>query len=149
MSLTPDAIRAAIQADPALLASARSPQPDTVEIARWLSAGRTRIGKVSRGWFALWAAETGARAALEDASQDRAHPLRSVALATLDVLRGSADWIDFGLPQHRTMLDAWVTAGAVTRAQADALLVLATHPDPVDEMSVRLALWADDGRLLV
>ncbi len=148
--MAPDDIRAAIAADPALLAIAHQAEPDTVEIARRLSVGRTRVGKVSREWFALWCAETGARAALEDASQDRTQPkLRSIALATLDVLRGSAESIDFGLPQMRGMLAEWVTAKAVTPVQADALLLLATHPDPVDEMDVRRALWADDGRALV
>lgn len=33
----------------------------------------------------------------------------------------------------------------LTQAQADALLALATVPDPIDELSVRRAVWSDAG----
>ena len=39
------------------------------------------------------------------------HPLRSIALATLDVLAGAADGIDFAVLANVASVQAWVTAG--------------------------------------
>lgn len=143
--MTPAEIRAAIQADPALLALV----PDTQAIADAMSAGRTKLSTVSRAWLATWAAGTGMRAVMQDVSTTPGHPLRSIALATLDVLAGAADGIDFSVPANVASVQAWVTAGAMPQEQADALFALGTVPDPVDEMDVRRAVYHDDGSLAV
>lgn len=143
--MTPEDIRTAIQADAALQALV----PDTQAIADALSAGRTKLGTVSRAWLATWAAGTGMRAVMQDVSTTAGHPLRSIALATLDVLAGAADGIDFAEPANVASVQAWVTAGLMTQEQADALFALGTVADPVDEMDVRRAVYDDDGSLAV
>lgn len=143
--MTPEDIRAAIQADAALQALV----PDTQAIADALSAGRTKLGTVSRAWLATWAAGTGMRAVMQDVSTTAGHPLRSIALATLDVLAGAADGIDFAEPANVASVQAWVTAGLMTQEQADALFALGTVADPVDEMDVRRAVYNYDGSLAV
>lgn len=130
-----------IRALPAELLATR----DTAAIAAALSAGRTRLGTVSRAWFATWAAGNGMRAVMQDVAATQAHPLRSIALACLDVLAGAADGIDLALPENQSMVQAWVTAGAMPQADADTLYALAAQPDPLDEMDVRRACWSDEG----
>lgn len=143
--MTPEDIRAAIQADAAL----QTLMPDTQAIADAISAGRTKLGTVSRAWLATWAAGTGMRAVMQDVSEIVGHPLRSISLATLDVLAGAADGIDFSVPENVASVQAWVTAGVMTQEHADALFALGTEPDPVSEFDVRRAIFADDGELLV
>lgn len=48
----------------------------------------------------------------------------------------------------RATLDSLVPA-VLTLAQADALKALAAVPDPVDEYSVRVLSWSDDGAWLM
>lgn len=111
------------------------------DIAAALSASRTRVGSVQRQDFAIWCAATGLRAAIEDAANTAGHPLRSVALTLLDLLRGGvADTIDFSLPENLGMLGGWVDAGGCTQAQADALLAMATTADPIGVDAVSDAL---------
>lgn len=109
-------------------------------IADALSAGRTVVGSVSREVFATWAAKTGLRAKIEDYSITQGHPLRSIALALIDVLRSPTAGIDFSTYDNVAMLQAWVLAGEVTQAQADELLVAATKSAPVSTAEVALAI---------
>lgn len=139
--MTPAEIRAAINASPELTALV----PDTVALAAALSAGRTKLGSVSRELFAAWAAGNGMRAVIDDTAATVGHPLRSIALACKDVLAGAAEGIDFSKPQNAQMLQAWVQAGIMQQSDADSLYALATAPDPVDEMDVRRAIFNDDG----
>jgi len=48
-----------------------------------------------------------------------------------------------------TLLTALAQVGVITTRVADAIKALAVRPDPVAELDVRRALFADDGTLLV
>lgn len=124
-------------------------QPDTTAIAAALSMNRTRVASVPRALFARWAASTGMRAQIADVSSDAQSPLRSSALALLDVLNGASETIDFSSAENIQMLGAWVQLGKLTQDHHDELLALATVPDPVPEFDVRIALLNDDGSLKV
>jgi hypothetical protein len=87
------------------------------------------------------------RAIIQDTASTEGHPLRSVALATLDVLSGAADGIDFSVPENVASVQAWVTVGLMPQAQADALFALGTYPDPISEREVLLAIKNDDGSM--
>jgi hypothetical protein len=50
-----------------------------------------------------------------------------------------------GSPAVRQMLAALVGAGAITQVEADALVSVASLPDPITEFEVRRACWADNG----
>lgn len=121
---------------------------DSYAIAAALNIGRVRIGYASRESFAMWAAKHDVRAKIEDHANNPASPLRSIALALLDVLRSPTEGIDFSVPDNQVMLGSWVASGEITQAQADELVALASRPDPVSEFDVRLATWADDGSYL-
>ena len=103
---------------------------------------RTKIGGVMRNKFAIWAASTGVRAKIEDASTNMLDPLRSSALALLDFLRGGvSDNLDLSDAANMAMLDAWVAAGKVTAQQKADLVALATiECSRAEELDVR----ADD-----
>lgn len=120
---------------------------DTQAIADALPHALT-VGSVSREGFATWAAKTGLREKIEDYSGVPGHPLRSICLALIDVLRSPTSGIDFSLADNQAMLGAWVAMGEITQAQADDLLALATLSTPIDEMAVRLACWSDNGEWL-
>lgn len=111
-------------------------------VAPVLSAGRSCVGTVSVGDLASWAAATGMRAAIEDHATNAASPLRSIALALRDVLVGGASGIRLDLPANAAMLAAWVSAGVLSAENRDALLALATTPDPVTDAQVQAALEA-------
>lgn len=116
------------------------PLDDHGAIAEALSANRIKVGNVSRADFAMWCAVTGTRAKLEDISENQAHPLRSAALACKDVLLGAADGIDLSKQDNQMMLQAFVIHGVITQPQADELISLASHPDPVTSQEVTKAL---------
>ena len=122
--------------DPVVLAT-RDPH----DIATAASTGRVRVGSVSRADFAMWAASTGMRSKIEDHAANTQSPQRDAALACRDVILGAANSIDFALQPNQYMLGAWVQVGALTQAQADTLLALATSPDPITEYDVRCTLW--------
>jgi len=128
---------------PELLASR-----DSDAIAAAVNIGRVRIGYASRESFAMWAAKHDVRAKIEDHANNPASPLRSIALALLDVLRSPTEGIDFSVPDNALMLGVWVQSGEITQAQADELVALASHVSHVSEFDVRRAIWADDGSYL-
>lgn len=117
-------------------------------IAAAVNIGRVSIGYASRENFAMWAAKHAVRARIEDHANNPYSPLRSIALALLDVLRSPTEGIDFSVPDNQLMLGAWVDSGEITQGQADELYALASRPDPVSELDVRRAIWADDGSYL-
>lgn len=129
---------------PAILAG-KDPQA----IADAFNAGRTRLGKVAREDFTIWAASSGMRAILVDVSVDPVSPLRNSALACLDVIGGAAGAIDFSIAKNLQMLGAWLAYGMVAQIDYDALIALATKPDPIDELTIRRAILADNGDWLV
>jgi hypothetical protein len=82
-------------------------------------------GTVAVNDFAIWAASTGLRAAIQDHAANAESPLRSIALTLLDLLQGNlAPALDFGNATNVALLSAWVTAGALTTQQRDELLAL-------------------------
>lgn len=109
-------------------------------IAALLSVGRTKLGTVSVGDFASWAAATGMRAVIEDHAANAQSPLRSIALALRDVLVGGTDGIRMDLPGNAAMLGAWVAAGELTTENRDALLAMALADDPLSAAQVSDAL---------
>ena len=121
---------------------------DVHAIANTASIGRVRVGQVDRADFAMWAAVNGMRSKIEDHAANSQSPLRDAALACRDLIQGAANSIDFSLTPNQTMLGAWVQVGALTQAQADTLLALATRPAPITEFDVRCTLWAADGTWL-
>jgi hypothetical protein len=141
--MTPADIRAAIQADPAL----RSLVPDTQAIADVLSDGRTRVVTRLGGVGVVMEAlgpEMGA-AILDglDAMRATSSPIK---WAWVLIERGE---LDFGSPTTRAMIGQLRDAGAIPEAAATALLSIAEESDPIQEMDVRRAVFADDGEILV
>ena len=115
-------------------------------IATYLSTGRTAVGLVPRHTFSIWCGTTGLRSAIEDNAGNSASPLRAICLTLRDFLQGAtADSIDFANPDNITMLNAWVSVGALTPAQSAQLLAMASAPAPIDVMTVRRVMWADNG----
>lgn len=141
--MSPDNIRAAIQADPTLQAL----MPDTQAIAAALSVGRTRVaarlGGIGVVLEALGPEEGAAVLDTLDALKATSSPVK---WAWVLINRGE---LDFGSPATRGMIQQLQIGGALTSSQAATLLALAEVPDPVDEMDVRRAIYADDGSLLV
>lgn len=136
--MTPDEIRAAINADPVLQALV----PDTHAIADALSVGRTRYAETQIGIGTI---------------------IEVLGLATanvvLDLIYSAPDYrhVKPLLDQGRLRLDSPFVHGALqsmvpallTQEQRDALVARATVPDPVTEFDVRVAIYNDDGSLRV
>lgn len=90
------------------------------------------VGGVGRSRFAMWCGATGLRSAIADHAANAASPLRAIALTIQDFLLGGvSDAIHLDDPQNQAMLGAWVSVGALTQAQADELIGLATTQQPV------------------
>lgn len=119
---------------------------DSDAIAAALSFGRTRVVSRLGGIGAIMEALGPANGAQ--------------VLDVLDALKASNaalkwGWVllergelDFGSPATRSMIDGLRDAGAMTEAVASALKALAEQPDPVAEIDVRRAIWADNGEYL-
>lgn len=123
MALTIPAIATELSTDPDTLGYAGLSDIDAeaaINLPRY-----TVPGPVPKGAFADWCAMTGLRRAIEDHAKNSASPLSSIALRTLDYLQGGETVdIDFSLPNNVAMLDAWVTAGAITAAQETTIINL-------------------------
>lgn len=120
-------------ADPAL-AAALAAGDDTAAAAR-LSELLTEVVPVPINVLAAWAAQTGVRAAVQDAADTVGHPLRSVALAAIDLLQGGMS-ATFDTAVYGGMLDAMQAGGLMTQAHRDALTALATKPMNVSAADV-------------
>jgi hypothetical protein len=136
--MTPQQIRDAIDADPALTAMAQAGQWPALAAA--LSVGSTTTGNVTTKRFLAWTAQTGLRAFVEDTAADKTHPLRASSLAIKDVLVGAVDGVDLSDPGNQVILGAWVAYGAISQAQADDLIGYAQQPAPISEHAVRAAV---------
>jgi hypothetical protein len=139
--MTPIEIRAAIAADPALLALV----PDTQAIADAMSAGRTKVTQKLGGvGLVLETLGPDAGSALLDGLDALKAVSSPVKWAWVLIDRGE---LDFGSPATRGMIQQLAAGGAIPEPAATALLAIAEVPDPIDEMSVGRAIFNDDGSL--
>lgn len=129
-------------ADPELAAALAA--GDDVAAADRLSQLLTDTVLVPISQLAAWAATNGLRAQLQDAADVVGHPLRSIALAALDLLRGSMSET-FDTVAYGPMLDALQAGGMFAVADRDALTALATQPRRVSAHDVAIAVRNDDG----
>lgn len=120
---------------------------DCEAIAAAISEGRTKIGRIERAEFTVWAASTGMRVKIEDHANNALSPLRSVALALRDFILGAAQALDLTIPANAEALQAWVDAGELDQTAHTALLEGATVADTVTPRMVAEALFNDDGSL--
>jgi hypothetical protein len=146
-------IRASIVADPrirALLPATGSgvTQTHIDSVAAALSVGRFRLVKTEIGPGTILATlgQTGADLldALEVMAQNPAHNLIKHALKVIN-----AGSFDMGSQASRAQVVGLCAAGLFSVEARDALLALGQAPDPVDEYSVRCAIFALDGSLTV
>lgn len=80
-------------------------------------------GTITTNDFVVWAASSGQRAVIEDTAADTQDPLRSIALALQDLVRGNLQQgLDFARPETVAMADAWLTAGKMDQTDYDALM---------------------------
>lgn len=129
-------------ADPTLVAALAS--GDDVTAAARLSQLLTDTVPVPLHKLAAWAATNGLRAQLQDAADAVGHPLRSTALAALDLLRGNMSE-SFDTVAYAPLLDALQSAGMFSPAERAALTALATGPRDVTPNDVARAVRNDDG----
>lgn len=127
-------------ADPALAAALSS--GDDVAAAARLSELLTEPRPIPIGRVAAWGAHFGVRAALQDIADNTSHPLRSLALTTLDLLvRGD----DLDLEADGALLDTLVANGVVDSEAAAVLRAGAVRPRTVSASDVARAVRNDDG----
>lgn len=139
--MTPAEIRAAINADPTIVALV----PDTEAIAAALSVGRVRVqSRLGGVGVVMEALGPVAGAVLLDDLYAMRATSSPVKWAWVLIERGE---LDFGSPATRGMIQQLADASAITREEATALLAIADVPDPVAEMDVRAAVFNDDGSL--
>lgn len=130
------------QADPAL-AAALSAGDDVAAAAR-LSGLLTETAPVPINVLAAWAAQTGVRAAVQDAAGTVGHPLRSIALTAIDLLQGGmSDTFDTVI--YSGLLDAMQAGGLMTAGDRTTLTALATRPKQIMPNDVARAIRNDDG----
>lgn len=155
--MTHDEIRAAIAADPALQAIV----PDTQAIADALSVGRTKVVSRMTGARGLASLLPGGPLQAEmillklEASRDAllasADPgeklMGSMLRRQLDFL--SRDGLDFGDVAFREIIEQLGAQGVLTAEEVAAIKTIGVVPDPVDEYTVRVAIYNDDGSMKV
>lgn len=129
-------------ADPALAAALAS--GNDVAAAARLSQLLTEIRPVPINKLAAWGASTGLRARLQDISNTPAHPLRSIALTALDLLRGTMTE-SFDTLVYGGMLDALEQGGALNATGRAQLTAIATQPRDITPNEVAAAVRNDDG----
>lgn len=142
--MTPEEIRAAIQADPALTALV----PDTKAIADAISVGRTRMGDLTSHDIRQYLMLADLLLAIE-ASDTPACKAATRALGVFPVFDLSNPMI---LGKFSQVLDGLVADELIpdfTETHKATILTIPVISDPVDEMDVRRALFADDGSLLL
>ena len=161
--MTPAEIRAAIAADPGLLAQAQSAasEADIEALAAALSVGRVEVYSrmtSARGLAELmpggpFAAEAvllkleAARDSMIASADPQTRVLGSLLKRQLGFLSGEG--LDFGSAALRGMLDLFVSLGILTAGEVTALKTVATRPAPITAQAVKAAIYADDGTLLV
>lgn len=153
--MTGDEIRAAIANNAGIAALI----PNTVAIAAALSVGRSKLTErliterriLSTLGVVDGAAFLGALEAFASTTLADAHPLKAyhAGIARAIGWLKTTEGIDVGDPMSQSMLTILAQASVVTSASADAVKSLARVPDPISEIDVRRAIFADDGSLLV
>ncbi len=139
MSITTAEIQAHA-ADPSLAAALAA--GDDVAAAERLSELLTEPCDIPIGRVAAWGAHFGVRAVLQDIADNTEHPLRSLALTTLDMLvRGD----DLDLETDGALLDVLVANGVVDTKAAAVLRAGAVRPRSVSANDVARAVRNDDG----
>ena len=129
------------QADPALAAALSA--GDDVSAAARLSELLTETVPVPINLLAAWAAQTGVRAAVQDAATT-VGPLRSIALTAIDLLQGGmSDTFDTVI--YSGLLDAMQAGGLMTAGDRAALAAVATRPKQITPNDVARAVRNDDG----
>lgn len=129
-------------ADPTLAAALSA--GDDVSAAARLSQLLTEVSPVPINVLGAWAAQTGVRAAVQDAADTAGHPLRSIALTAIDLLQGSMAQT-FDTVVYGGLLDAMQAGGLMTQTDRDALTALATKPRQITPNDVAAAVRNDDG----
>lgn len=143
--MTPQQIRDAIAADPALQALAA--EGNVQAIAEALSVGRTKVashfaserGILERYPLGPIAADE-LLAALE-AFAATAHPMARIVGRALKFL-AQPEGLDIGSPATQGLLDQLAAGGVITTAQRDGLRQMATVSDPLTIQQVKAALEA-------
>lgn len=141
MSLTTAEVQAHTAA-PALMAALAN--GDDVAAADRLSQLLTDTVLVPISQLAAWAATNGLRAQLQDAADVVGHPLRSIALAALDLLRGNMSE-SFDTVAYAPLLDALQSAGMFGPSERDKLTAMATQARAISANDVARAVRNDDG----
>lgn len=116
---------------------------DCGALAAILSAGRTKLVERNIGYGTVLetlGAEAGA--AFLDGLTAVAATSSPVKWALKLLDRGE---LNVGAVATQQQLDALAAGGLMPQAVAEALKALALAPDPVDELDVRKACWADNG----
>jgi hypothetical protein len=142
--MSPIEIRAAIAADPGL----RALVPDWQALADALSAGRTKVGKLSAHDIRQYLMLVDLLLPIESSQQ----PSCVAAARALDVF----PVFDLSNPliaaKFSAVLDGLVAEDLIpdfTEINKQTILSLAVEPDPVSEYQVRAAVYADNGDMLV
>ena len=81
-------------------------------------------------------------AALLDGLQSMTTTVPALKWAWYLIERGE---LDFGSPATRGMIDMLVAQGAIAEPLGTALKATAEVPDPIDELTIRKTVLADDG----
>lgn len=150
--MTPQEIRDAINASPELLALAQA--GNTQAIADALSVNRTKVvshfaserGILER--FPLGPLAGDALLTNLEAFAASAHPMASIVKRALKFL-GQPEGLDLGAAATQGLLDQLALGGVITADERAGLRTMATAADPVAEFDVRVAIFADNGTLLV
>lgn len=141
--MTPQQIRDAIEADPALQALAAA--GNTQAIADALSAGRTKVvshfaserGILER--FPLGPIAGDALLTKLDTFAATAHPMASIVKRAMKFL-GQPEGLDLGSPATQGLLDQLALGGVMTAEERAGLRAMATVADPVTHTEVGAAL---------
>jgi len=145
-ALSLDEVRA--HAADATLATALALGDDVAAAARLNTLLPPTLAVVPIWKLAAWAAGTGLRGRLQVTADNLADPLRSLALAALDLLRGGvAQGLD--LEAHASLLDALHAGGLVTAEQLGQLTALARQPRQVTSNDVARVVRDGTGRGLL
>lgn len=113
------ALKANIFSEPTLAAAVSSGDDGAI----WQHFNNPSVsvnGEIPRQKLMVWLASTGLRVKIQDIAENKVHALRASALAISDMLRGDSS-LDLRAPGMDALIEAWVTAGEITLAQADAL----------------------------
>lgn len=102
------------------------------------------LGMISRTDLTKWGAKTGMRKAVQIEADDHTSPVCSLALAIIDVLRGSSGGIDFKDVDNLASLDAWIQTGKLTAENKALMLAMATQEVPRNVALFGRLLTAND-----